>query len=126
MTGIGGQNSTKKIKRNPIDGRRSSKHGPTSAISNSSPEQRLISLEVRERMKSPVEALHIHLDNGEEIIQKATGKIKIKKDDLHDTQQINASSPYNGMHYPKRGSAQGYQSETHFVKHKPEENFDGS
>ena len=47
----------------------------------------------------------MHLDNGEEIIQKATGKIKIKKDDLHDTQRKNASSPYNGMHYPKRGSA---------------------
>ena len=74
-------------------------------------------------MKSPVEPITMHLDNGEEIIQKATGKIKIKKDDLHDTQRMNASSPYNGMHYPKRGSAQGYQSETHFVKHKPEENF---
>ena len=56
-------------------------------------------------MKSPVEPLTMHLDNGEEIIQKATGKIKIKKDDLHETQRMNASSPYNGMHYPKRGSA---------------------
>ena len=74
-------------------------------------------------MKSPGEPLPMQLDNGEEhLMHKASGKVKIKKDELGGNQRINASSPYNGMHYPKRGSAQGYQSEAHFVKHKPEEN----
>ena len=47
----------------------------------------------------------MQLDHGEEIVHKATSKIKVKKEDAHDHRRMNASSPYNGMHYPKRGSA---------------------